>query len=308
MSRILVLGSEGTLGRPLVEALRHQHTVYTVDQAHGASPMHQRADVRQLRQLERVFTDFGPIDIVYLLAAEFGRLNGEEYYEQLWTTNVIGTRNVLELQRRHGFRLIFTSSSEIYGERDEEWLDEDLPTIKPVFPQNDYAISKWTSELQIRHFVARYEVPVMILRLFNAYGPGEHYHPYRSVVCLFVHHALYGLPYRVYQGYYRAFMYVDDAISTISGAADRFFQGGVYNVGGTDYRSVEELSDLVLKFTGADPALAQQVGRELHNTKNKRPLLERAIRDLGHRPTTLLEDGVPQTVAWMRSCDLPRDR
>src|SRR4051812_28040282 len=111
MSRILVTGCSGTLGRPLVQELRRRgHDVWGCDLQHQADEQTIRADVSSYRQLERVLDDVGTVDYVYHLAAEFGRINGEEYYETLWTTNVIGTRNVLELQRRNPFRLIFASS------------------------------------------------------------------------------------------------------------------------------------------------------------------------------------------------------
>jgi len=90
VARILVTGSDGTLGRPLVAELRRRgHTVTGCDLHHGADEQGIRADVREHRQLERVMREAGPFDYVYHLAAEFGRLNGEEYYETLWTTNVI---------------------------------------------------------------------------------------------------------------------------------------------------------------------------------------------------------------------------
>ncbi|MCL6613175.1 MAG: NAD-dependent epimerase/dehydratase family protein, partial [Firmicutes bacterium] len=138
MARILVTSNRGTLGRPLAAELRKRgYEVWGLDLVHSEEECYFRADVGDFRQLERVFAlDF---DYVYHLAAEFGRRNGEEYYEQLWRTNVIGTRNILEWQRRKGFGLIFASSSEIYGEADEEWLDEDLPLRKPLFHPNDYA-------------------------------------------------------------------------------------------------------------------------------------------------------------------------
>src|SRR5215468_5226015 len=126
MAGILVTGSKGTLGRPLVRELqRRGHDVWGMDLQHQADQKFIRADVASYRQLERVFEQ--NYDYVYHLAAEFGRINGEEYYDTLWATNVIGTRNVLELQRRHGFRLIFASSSEIYGDKHEEILEESVP-------------------------------------------------------------------------------------------------------------------------------------------------------------------------------------
>ena len=209
MARVLVTGSRGTLGQPLAaELTRRGHEVWRLDLMHSGEERYFRADVSDFRQMERVFSQ--PFDYVYHLAAEFGRLNGEEYYEQLWRTNVIGTRNVLEWQRRAGFKLVFASSSEIYGETHEDRLDEELPLRRQLMQPNDYAMTKWVNELQIMNFAARFDLPVVRLRLFNAYGPGEYYHPYRSVVCLFCYRALRGLTYQVFEGYHRVFMYVDD--------------------------------------------------------------------------------------------------
>jgi dTDP-glucose 4,6-dehydratase len=83
-----------------------------------------RADIGSYRQLEQLLAQTGEVDYVYRLAAEFGRLNGEAYYQTLWSINVIGTRHILELQRQHQFKLIFASSSEIYGDRHEEILHQ----------------------------------------------------------------------------------------------------------------------------------------------------------------------------------------
>src|SRR4030042_25742 len=126
MSKILVTGSKGTLGTPLVEELKKRgHEVWQCDLQHQRDDNYIRADVAEYRQLERVFEQ--KYDYVYHLAAEFGRINGEEYYDTLWETNVIGTRNVLELQKIKGFRLIFASSSEIYGDKHADILKEDIP-------------------------------------------------------------------------------------------------------------------------------------------------------------------------------------
>jgi dTDP-glucose 4,6-dehydratase len=275
--------------------------IFRVDLQHSHHENYIRADVGSFRELEFAFQEAQP-SIVYHLAAEFGRLNGEGWYERLWRTNAVGMRNVLELCERWEARLIFASSSEIYGEIDSPVLHEDLPRQVPVTQPNEYALSKWVNEVQIRNFVDRHPaMPLPIVcRFFNAYGPGEEYHAYRSVVALFCYRALHGLPFQVFEGYSRTFMYIEDFIPTLARVADDGRSGRVYNIGGLDFRSVEELAELVIRHTGADPALINRVGSDRHNVRSKQPSIERAKEDLGHDPTWLLERGVPETVAWMR--------
>lgn len=289
----------GTLGAPLMAELNKRgHDVWGCDLNHQALDNYIRADVSNHRQLERVFDQ--DYDYVYHLAAEFGRINGEEYYDTLWQTNVIGTRNILEWQKRKGFKLIFASSSEIYGESDIAILREDLPMKAPIMHHNDYAMSKWVNEVQIMNFERRFDLPIVRLRFFNAYGPGEHYHRYRSVVCLFCYRALTGQPYDVFEGYHRVFMYMDDFIPTLATVCDRFKAGHVYNIGGTEYRSVKELSDIILQCTGASESLVTYLPEDKHNVVNKRPDIVLAQKEFGHNPTWTLERGVPETIEWMR--------
>lgn len=299
MARILVTGSEGTIGRSLVRALRGcGHEVWGCDLQHQADQFYTRADVANHRQLERVFEQ--KYDYVYHLAAEFGRINGEEYYDTLWQTNVIGMRNMLEIQRSAEFKLIFASSSEIYGDRHEEILRESIPLEKAIIQHNDYAMTKWVNEIQIMNFEKRFSSPCVRLRFFNAYGPGERYHNYRSVVCLFGYRAMQGLPYTVFEGYHRVFMYIDDFISTLVKVCDNFVPGEVYNIGGRDFRSVRELSDLALSYFGRDDRLVTYLPEDKHNVMNKRPDIEKAALAFGHDPVTSLEEGVPKTLSWMK--------
>lgn len=331
--RILVTGSEGTLGRPLVKELRRRgHEVTTVDIVHSIDDAHHRVDIADYRQLHEVFQGFASqhFEYVYHLAAEFGRHNGERCYETLWRTNVIGTRNVLECQREHLFRLIFASSSEIYGEITLEDVVHALPfDIETTFKQhragmikarkhfvitehmsdvaalrqrNDYAISKWVNELQIGNFQDQQGAEVMMLRLFNAYGPGEWYHQYRSVVCLFCYRALKDLPYTVFQGYSRVFMFVDDLIRTMANACEpeRFVPGSVYNIGGTEYTSVANLSRIILECLGKDDRHVKYLPQDEHNVVSKRPDIAKAVRDLGHDPKVTLHEGIPKTIEWMK--------
>ena len=306
MAKILVTGSQGTLGRPLVRELRRRgHEVWGCDLQHHADEQVLRADVREYRQLEQLLDRTGPVDYVYHLAAEFGRINGEEFYETLWTTNVVGTRHVLELHRRHGFRLIFASSSEIYGDRHEDVLHEDIPLQQSIIQHNDYATTKWVNEIQIMNFEKRHDSPIVRLRFFNAYGPGERYHSYRSVICLFAYRAMMGLPYTVYKGYKRVFMYIDDFIPTLANVCERFVAGEVYNIGGTEFASVETASNLILQSLGLDDSRVEYLPEDAHNVQNKRPDISRAAEAFGHAPRVTLPEGIPLTVDWMRQVYVP---
>jgi len=274
MATILVTGSKGTLGTALVKELKKRgHEVWGCDLQHQRDENYFRADISSYRQLERVFEQ--DYDFVYHLAAEFGRINGEEYYDTLWQTNVIGTRHILEWQKKKDFKLIFASSSEIYGDIHQHILSEDIPLNQAIIQHNDYAVTKWVNEIQIMNFEKRFGNECMRLRFFNAYGPGEYYHNYRSVVCLFCYRALFGIPWQVYEGY-------------------------VCNIGGQEFRSVKELSDLILDYTGADPKLVDYLPEDKHNILNKRPNIEKAKKQYGHDPKITLEEGVPRTIEWMK--------
>lgn len=307
---VLVTGSEGTLGKPLVKELRSRgFDVSTLDMQHGTHRAHFRADVGNYREVSNAFRANYP-DVVFHLAAEFGRKNGEEFYERLWQTNVIGTRNVLEMQVKEDFRLVFAGSSESYGNSTEQYLyesDLDAPGSNIPYHENDYALSKWVNERQIMRFQKQFSTQSVNMRFFNAYGPGEHYHPYRSVVCLFVWRLLTGQHIDVYRNYHRVFMYIDDFIPTLANAASEksavwnLPPGEAVNIGGTEYRSVEDLAEIALKETGADPRLVRYLKKEEHNTVNKRPNIVKAQDMLEHKPTVPLEEGVKKTVEWMRT-------
>ena len=257
--RILVTGGLGTVGAGLISELRARgHHVVSCDVQHqpdeiGFSlrtdvevPLYARCDVGDFRQLERVFERCGPFDYVYHCAAEFGRWNGEDFYETLWRTNAIGTKNVIRLQERLKFRLIHFSSSEVYG----DWPDLMVETVMDEYEikqLNDYAMSKWVNEMQIRNSALQYGTESVVVRLFNTYGPGEYY------------------------------------------------------VGGNDLHTIEQLSDVVLKVTGADPKLVHHQDTEILTTKLKRVDTSKSVRDLDHKNSYSLEDGMRLTADWMRT-------
>ena len=238
-------------------------------------------------------------EYVYHAAAEFGRNNGESYYEQLWLTNAVGTKHILRFQEQRRFRMIFFSSSEVYGDCGEIML-EDVLEKRPIRQMNDYAISKWVNELQILNSTDRYSTETVRVRLFNTYGPGEYYGPFRSVICLFVYRALHDRPYTVYLNHKRTSTYIGDCVNALANTVDNFRQGEIYNIAGDEYHDIKSISDMILSYVGKDDSLVKYEEFEFLNTRNKRTDNSKARRDLNLASSVKLEEGIPLTVKWQR--------
>jgi dTDP-glucose 4,6-dehydratase len=312
MASILVTGSRSVIGTKVVKILKERgHNVFGIDMAHAPGEIgwektmvvgeatYARCDISEYRQLERVFEKCGPFEFVYHTAAEFGRWNGEDYYEQLWKTNAIGTKHLIRLQEKLGFKLIHFSSSEVYGDYDEIMI-EDVTDNVPIKQMNDYAMTKWVNEMQIRNSRLQYNTQTVVVRLFNTYGPGEWYHPYRSVNSKFCYHALHGLPVVVHRGHFRYSTFLDDCCRTLANIVDRFKAGETYNIGGLDYHDIETLVDHVWTHSGADRSLITYKDAEPNTVKSKRVDTSKAVRELDHKLTVPLSEGVRQTIEWMR--------
>ena len=298
--KILVTGGLGAVGTPLSRELRQRgHEVWVCDLPHGEGPNYIRCDVGNYRQVQRVF-DRVDFEFVYHAAAEFGRWNGEDHYEQMWHSNAIGTKNMLRMQEQRKFRMVFFSSSEIYG----DWTDvmhEDVADKHAIRQMNDYAISKWVNEMQIMNSADRFGTETVRVRLFNTYGPGEPYSEYRSVVCQFIYRALHDIPYTVYLDHHRTSSYIEDTVRTLTNISERFKPGEVYNIAGTEYHDIKTISDMILKYVGKDDRLVKYVQIEEHNTRDKKADISKSVRDLDHRVEVPMAVGIPRTIEWQKT-------
>jgi dTDP-glucose 4,6-dehydratase len=312
MARILVTGGLGTVGAQLIAELRaREHYVVSVDLQHQPdevgftlgtdveTPLYARCDIGEFRQLERVIERLGPFDFVYNCAAEFGRWNGEDFYEILWRTNAIGAKNVIRLQERLKFKLIHFSSSEVYGDWPELMVESVMDEYE-IKQMNDYAMSKWVNEMQVRNSALQFGTESVVVRLFNTYGPGEYYSPYRSVNCRFLYCALNNLPYTVFRGHSRTSTYLADTCRTLANISGNFKPGETYNIGGDKMHTIEELSDVIVKVTGADPKRVQYKDAEILTTKRKLVDASKSVRDLDHKNSYGLEEGMRLTAEWRK--------
>lgn len=301
MSEILVTGGTGFIGTNLADELRDRgHDVWTLDVAFSNDDRHYRADVGEYRQVADVLEDHD-FEYVYHAAAEYGRWNGEDHYENLWRTNAVGTKHMLRLQRDHGFRLIQFSSAEVYGDRGGQ-LYEELTEEESIHLLNDYAISKRANEMQVQNAMEKFDTESIIVRPVNCYGPEKGYHEYRGVVPIFIWHALHDEPYTVYQGHKRIFDYVDDTVETLANITDNFHPGEVYNIGGEPEWeiSITELSDIILDYLDKEDSLVTYEDPEPMTTEVKRVDSSKAREHLDHDPSVPPEEGIPRMIDWYK--------
>ena len=301
MAKVLITGGRGFIGTNLTKEIRSRgHEVWTSDIMQGEDPMHVKADTGAYQQMDDIFRKHR-FDYVYHLAAEYGRWNGEDHYENLWRTNVIGTKNMLRLQEQHRFRMIFFSSAEVYGDYDG-LMSEDVMERIPIKQMNDYAITKWAGELQCLNHAAMFGTETVRVRPVGCYGPHEYYSPYRGVIPIIVYHSLMNMEFTVYRGHKRIFDYVEDTCATFANIMDNFISGEVYNVGGREKWtiSIEELADIILGTTGASAALCRYKCEEAFTTRIKTVDFSRARRDLNHNPLVGIREGISRYVKWAR--------
>jgi len=304
-TKILVTGGAGNIGTNLCNELRSRgHKVIASDLYNTEREDYIRCDVKNYRQLEVVFNELGPFDFVYHLAAEYGRWNGEAFYENLWQTNNVGTKHILRFQEKLGFKLIFFSSCEVYGDY-SDFMTEDVMVnnkISDTYQMNDYAITKWAGELMCLNSTSMFGTEIVRVRPLNCYGPYEHFTPYRGFIPKFIYHALNDKPYTVFKGHKRIIDYVEDSCNTFANIVENFIPGEVYNVGGRVEweKDIKEYSDIVLKATGKNDSIVEYKESEAFTTIIKTVDFTKAIKDLDHNPVIDPDEGIKRTVKWMK--------
>ena len=310
--KILVTGAKGVVGTKLSKKLSDMgHEIFGVDLYHSnekysheikksETDNYYRCDISEFRQIQKVIESSRP-DLVYNCAAEFGRWNGENFYEKVWKSNAIGMKNIIRLQEDSGFRLVHCSSSEVYGDY-EGVMYEDVMKKVAIPQMNDYAMSKWVNEMQIENSHKQFGTETVRVRLFNTYGPGEWYHPFRSVNCVFTYRLLTGQPITVFKGHSRTSTYIDDCVNALANISENFKNQEVYNIASQEEHTIEDLAELIIEHTGADRSLVTFAKHEeILTTTHKKVDAKKARHDLGMKATVSLSQGVKNTVDWMKN-------
>ncbi|MBN1179204.1 MAG: NAD-dependent epimerase/dehydratase family protein [Anaerolineae bacterium] len=300
--RFLITGGAGFLGTALSNRLVGEgHQVCVMDDlsAGDASCLDPRVLFTRGSVLDRpkLWTLLHDVDCVYHLAARVLVAESILYPRDYNETNVGGTVTVMEAMRDAGVRrVVFASSGAVYGEQAQQPVREDVPPN----PQSPYAVSKLAAEYYVRTIGALWGIDTVIVRIFNAYGPGQNLPPsHPPVVPRFLQQALRGGSLVVFGSgvQTRDFVYVDDAVEALMAAAvapDAHRR--TINVGSGQATSVNELTALVAATVGRtvevlhSPAESGGVSHLCADIALARQLLD-------YEPRVGLAEGLQRTLA-----------
>ena len=168
MKTVLVIGSEGNVGMPLVKHLKSRcYRVVELDIRPGYRQNYMVADINHPVDLLPAF-DLKP-DVVFFLSAMVSRVTCEQAGSLAIATNVSGTNNVVQLCRRSNSMLVFVSTSEVYGPNCEI-MDESVTALQP---NNRYGLSKYIGEMLVEYEVRNFGLRAVVLRPFMMYDRGR---------------------------------------------------------------------------------------------------------------------------------------
>lgn len=286
MKKALVLGSEGNIGAPLVKHLRASGVeVLESDIRPGWREGFVMADINHPVDLLPAF-DWRP-DVVFLLSAMVSRVTCEQASSLAISTNLGGINNVLQLAKRSASRVVFFSTSEVYGPHCDP-MDERDSDPKP---NNRYGLSKLLGEQLVEYEVRTHGLQACVVRPFMMYDENEELGDHRSAMIRFTSDLALGRPIHVHRGSMRSWLHVTDAVRAIEAAA-ALDQYAVINIGHPDVFPIEALAEMIRSTLGADPALVRVNDLPARMTLVKRPTLERMQTLLGVTPRVAVKDGV----------------
>ncbi len=297
----LITGAAGFLGSSLANQLaREGHQVRGLDDLSTGDPHSLAPDVHFTRgdvsDRPKLWTLLQEVDVVYHLAARVSVPESILYPRDYNLVNVGGTVALMEAMRDVGVgRVVLASSGAVYGDLGEQPLKE---TVTPN-PRSPYAVSKLAAEYYVRTIGGLWGIETVSLRIFNAYGPGQHLpasHP--PVVPHYLKQALRGgtLVAHGDGSQTRDYVYVDDVVSGLVAAATApNINGLVLNIGSGKETSISELIKCVQDVTGSNSEV-------IHNPKTSGGVsqlcadLTLANQKLNYRPSIGLAEGLRLTL------------
>ncbi len=314
--KVLITGGGGFLGSHLTDALLARgDEVFVLDNGSTRKVRHLmgKPGFRYIRDsiLDAEILDglIAKTDLVFHMAAVVGveHYVGDPY--EVLNVNVNGTQNVLRVAFKYQRKVVFSSTSEVYGRNPKiPWREDDDRVLGCT------RIDRWcysTSKAVGEHFCFAYHsmgLPVTIVRFFNAYGPRLDRLDVGRVITIFLGQAFRGDPLTVIGDgrQTRCFTYVADAIAALVAAGVKDgTDGEIFNIGTDVETTIVDLARCIIALTGSRSELrmvkqASVYGESYEDIQRRVPDVTKMREILGVRADTPLEEGLRRTIDWFR--------
>ncbi len=307
--KILVTGGAGFIGSNFVRYMLEVHSaceVVNLDLLTYAGNLENladlegrenyrfvRGDIADSGLLDRLFAE--GVDGVVNFAAESHVDRSIEDPGHFLTTNIVGTQALLEAARRFRVnRFLQISTDEVYGSLEGEGA---FTEESPLAPNSPYSASKAAADLLCRAYWKTYDLPVVVTRCSNNYGP---YQFPEKLIPLFITNALADEPLPVYGDglYVRDWIYVRDHCSALDRVLHDGRAGEIYNIGADTERTNLEITQTILKKLDKDADLVRHVKDRPGHDRRYAINSSKIQRELGWRPATPFQDGMSYTIEW----------
>jgi UDP-glucose 4-epimerase len=317
--KILVTGGAGFIGSHLVEKLVSEgHEVWIIDDLSAGkreylSHLFEKPQVHFIEGsvLNRALLQpvIAEVDLIYHLAAVLGVKNCVDNPLYVIEGNIDGTKHVLEYSYQHQKKVVFASTSEVYGKNDRLPFKEEDDRILGSTSTNRwcYATAKALDE-HLCFAYAKMGLEMTIVRYFNTYGPRAVNTAYGGVIPRFITAALRNEPLQVYGTgeQLRCFTYIEDTIEATYRAKESKANGMVINIGNNQPISILALAHLIRELTNSSSQIIllpyeKAYGKGYEDMMKREPDITRLQEVLNYTPKVTLQEGLLKTIEWYKA-------
>ena len=295
MANYLVTGGAGFIVSHLARKLENQgHKVVSLDNMmHPCeNPYPSKfADVRYTKDMVQFFKG---CDVCFHLAAQISVDRSIHSPQETIDINLNGTLNVLELCRKFSSKLVFASTSEVYGTSQKEKMDES----HPLDAQSPYGASKVAADRLCKSYIDTYNMKIVVLRNFNTFGPYQNDDSYGGVIARFTKAALAGDDLNIFGTgkQERDYMWVDDAVNAYLKVVNK---QGVYNAGSGKTITVNRIAQLIKQHAGSKSKIVHIAPRP--GEVQRLCCDATKIMKLGWKPRISIEEGINKYVDFYKN-------
>lgn len=308
---ILVTGGSGFIGTNFIYYLL-DHSDYVItnidaltyasndfintDQSIGDRYRFIHCDITSETELDKVFDR--TFDYIIHFAAESHVDRSIQNASPFIQTNIIGTMNLLNaVKDGKAKKMIQVSTDEVYGSLSKD--DDPFTETTPLAPNNPYSASKAGADLLVQSYFNTYQIPVMITRCSNNYGPYQHIEKFIPKIITSVLNQteipLYGDGQQI-----RDWLFVEDHCRAIHAVMEKGKIGSVYNIGGDNERTNADVAHQIIDILGGDHQLIRYVDDRLGHDRRYAINFDKINKELNWKPKVNFEVGLARTIDWYK--------